>query len=184
MSQSIAESTYSDTDDILILDAGNGLHQWDRFETAVFDSLNADREIGRRVMLNAGAGRRVTEAEAPFFNSFAKRYLVEPDDERRSALAESIHDRTTTVLPHRIENLVASAAEPADFVLCKYVLQHLPTETLAAALERLKSLVAENGVIGIFSSVSMGDSYYFLQVPAKACHLIPEEGETVLGADI
>ncbi len=170
------DKTYGDTGDEVILTTPARLFdQWTQFEMQMFGALNADTSIARRVMLNAGAGRQVPDVEGPLFESFAKAFLLEPDDERRAALAVNTQGRNVTLLGDRLEQLASSSVEPADYVQCKYVLQHLHTELLPAAIERLKSTVAANGVIAIFSSSSPVESYFRLRVPDEAKHLVPAD---------
>lgn len=170
------DKTYGDTSDQVILTTPTTLFdQWSLFEAQMFGALHADKTIARRVMLNAGAGRQVPDVEQPLFNSFEQVYLLEPDDARRAALAESTADSRVKLLSERIENIDASRIAPIDFVQCKYVLQHLPSTLLPLAIEKLKSVVAKNGVIAIFSSSSPAESYFRVRVPDDAKHLVPPD---------
>jgi len=170
------DKTYADTSDQVILTTPVSLFdQWSQFEAQMFGALHADTAIARRVMLNVGAGRQVPDVEQPLFNSFETVYLLEPDDARRAALAESMTDPRVKLLSERIENLDVSRIEPADFVQCKYVLQHLNTDLLPLAITKLKSVVASKGVIAIFSSSSPAESYYRVRIPEDARHLVPHD---------
>lgn len=174
---STAEKTYSDTTDLAMINMTptDLFDQWNRFEEDIFNSLLADKTIGHGVLLNAGAGRRITESEAPFFNSFAKLYLLEPDSERRAMLTENTKGSGALLLSDRIEALDASTVDAIDFVQCKYVLQHIHTEVLPLTVERLKAVTAQNGVVGIFSAVSPGNSYFAMTVQDDAIHLLPAD---------
>ncbi len=171
------EKTYSDTTDLAIVSMTptHVFDQWNRFEEGIFSSLLADKTISRETLLNAGADRRITESEAPFFNSFAKIHLLEPDPERRATLAENTRGSGASLLSDRIENLDVSRIDAADFVQCKYVLQHIHTDVLPVAVARLKSVVAKKGVIGIFSAISPGNSYFAMTVQDDAHHLVPAD---------
>jgi len=173
-SMSNNDKAYGDTaDQVILTTPANLFDQWTLFEHQMFSSLNADTSIARRVMLNAGAGRQVPDVELPLFNSFERAYLLEPDDSRRAALAENTKDARVELLADRIEQLDVSHFEPADFVQCKYVLQHIHTDVLPLAIEKLKSAVAKNGVIAIFSSSSAEDSYFRMRVPEEAQNNVP-----------
>src|SRR5262245_3671046 len=121
------DKTYGDTADQVILTTPTSLFdQWSLFEANMFGALHADNTIQRRVMLNAGAGRQIPDVEQPLFNSFERVYLLEPDDERRAALAQNTSsDTRVSLLSERIEQLDAARIDAVDLLQCKYVLQHL-----------------------------------------------------------
>lgn len=175
MSMSHTDKTYADTLDgtIVSVTPSSLLDQWNRFEEDVFAKLSADETIRRHILLNAGAGRRITDTEAPFFSSFTERLLLEPDAERRANLAQDERARGAALLSDRIENLNSNVT--ADFVQCKYVLQHIHTDVFPQAIERLKSAVANDGAIGIFSTISPDHAFFQMSVPESALHRVPDE---------
>lgn len=170
------DTVYSDTaDNVLVRTTSALMDLWTQFEHDVFAGLIDDPAQRWEVLLNVGAGARVAQLEEPFVSRFRSVYLLEPDPQRRQALTQATAGRDMTILSDRIEDLGADTVPPADFVLCKYVLQHIRTDLLPAAVAGLKRTVAPQGTIGVFSAASKGEPYFRLSVPAAESGPVPQE---------
>lgn len=171
----VDKRTYADVTDTVILSVGGDiLQRWTDFETRMFEMVEADprQRFGR--LLNVGSGRRIAESETEFFGRFAAWDLVEPDDSRRSALAEVVADRPADLHGVRVEDLATSSIPPADFVLCKYVLQHISSETVRPAVSALTQVTAPGGATGVFVAVAESEEPFFqLLVPIDAFRQMP-----------
>ena len=171
----MTQSTYSDTNDKLMLSTGNALVEWAKFDAYILNKINQDKSIKRETILNAGAGRTVTDFEIPFFKSFEECFLVEPDDHRRKQLANNLCGLTAQVLSERIEQLSVNNNKSADFVLCKYVLQHVDTRKLDECFSSLKSIVRPGGRIGVFTAFSSEpNDFYQLLIDDDTQSAVPE----------
>lgn len=173
----MGERAYADTSDTVILSTTSDiLHEWTRFEEDVFRRLAADPEQKFDVLLNVGSGRRITDPERPFFDKFRRWYLLEPDDGRREALAAAVQDRDAVLLADRIEQLDTGGLPPADFVLCKYVLQHIETTLIGPATDVLRAAAAPGSRIGLFlATTASDDSVFQIVVPAEAAKAVPRK---------
>ncbi len=169
--------TYADVTDTVILSIGSEiLQEWVDFESRVFESLQADPQQRYDVLLNVGSGRRISESEQPFFDRFQRWFLVEPDDERRRVLASNVQGKDVVLLADRVELLGSSGAPPADFVLCKYVLQHIETSLVVPAARELLAAAAPGGKVGIFLALAEGeDPMYQMVVPVDAFRHMPRK---------
>lgn len=174
---SMGKRVYADEADTVILSSTSGiLHEWVQFEEDVFTRLGEDPEQQYGVLLNVGSGRRITEPEQPFFDRFATWYLLEPDEERRAALADQVAGRAATLLGDRIEDLDVAALPPADFVLCKYVLQHIDTSLIGPATQQLRAAAAPGATIGLFLAVTDSDESRFrIVIPEAAADDVPRK---------
>lgn len=171
----MGKRVYADVADTVILSTESDvLHEWLQFEVDVFDDLQADPHQKYGTLLNVGSGRRITEPEQPFFDRFGQWFLLEPDAGRRAALAEAVAGRNAVLLGDRIEQLDTATIPAADFVLCKYVLQHIETTLVAPAIQVLRSAAAPGGKVGLFLAlVDADESTYQLVVPAEAARAVP-----------
>lgn len=171
----LKRTTYADTSDQQILRAPRtGWQKRLDFITDTFEELSRDPSFGRGVLVNVGAGRTIVSDEAPFFRQFDRLLLMEPDDERRSALSQHPEAADAELLADRIQDVDPGRLPPADFVLCKWVLQHLPTDEVATAVDKLKAMCAPGGAIGIFSSSSPDEPYYVLSADQEVVEKLPE----------
>lgn len=169
--------TYADVTDTVILSIGGDiLQEWVDFESRVFETLQEDPQQRYEVLLNVGSGRRISESERPFFDRFERWYLVEPDDERRRVLATDVQGKDVVLLADRVERLGGSGAPPADFVLCKYVLQHVETSLVGPAVSELLAAAAPGGGVGIFLALAESEeSMYQMVVPIDAFRRMPRK---------
>lgn len=171
----LRRTTYADTTDRQILRTPQGERQKRvDFTAESFADLGRDRSFGRGVLVNVGAGRTIIPDEVAFFGQFDRVLLMEPDEERRTALAADPHAGGAELLSDRIQDVDPSRLAPADFVLCKWVLQHLPTGDLAAAVDKLKALCAPGGAVGIFSSSSATEPYFLLSAEPEVIEQLPD----------
>lgn len=167
-------TTYADRFDRHVMrHATDALQPWFDFVSVAFQDLRNDHSFGRRVVIDVGAGRAIEPDEMTFFRQFDRVVMLEPDDERRAALAV-VADPGTEILADPIQELNPASVPGADFVLCKWVIQHLPTDAVATAIETLKALCAPGGTLGIFSASSAGDPYYLLSAPQHVIAELPE----------
>lgn len=172
----MTQSTYSDTDDTLVSSIGNAFEAWVEFESYIFRRIDQDKSIVRSSLLNVGAGRLVTGAELPFFKSFRDCYLAEPDDARRQQLSTNLFGLPAKILSERIEELSPNTHGCVDFVLCKYVLQHIETGKLDECFLNLKSMVKPGGRIGLFTSFSSeADDFYQLIIAGDDMNEVPAQ---------
>lgn len=182
----LRRKTYADTSDQQILRSipSAALLKWGAYVTEVFDGLVRDASFARGVVLNVGAGRSIVPDEVPFLRQFERVVLLEPDDQRRAALTQDPQAAGAEFLSDPIQELDPASVPPADFVLCKWVLQHLPTEEVALAVEQLKTVCAPGGCVGIFSASSPAAPYFVLAAQPDVLaelppHLHPEQGNRV-----
>ncbi len=169
--------TYADVTDTVILSIGDEIMQeWVDFETRIFETLQEDPQQRYEVLLNVGSGRRISESERPFFNRFQRWFLVEPDDERRRVLASNVQGKDVVLLADRVELLGGSGAPPADFVLCKYVLQHVETALVVPAVRELLAAAAPGGKVGIFLALAESEEpMYQMVIPIDAFRRMPRK---------
>lgn len=172
----MAQAGYGDEADSVILSTTDDvLAGWAGFEQEQFERLTRAQSGRFGTVLNAGAGRRISETEAPFLERFDQWILLEPDDERRTALGRTLGDRPATMVGSRIEQIDPDSLGPVDCVLCKYVLQHVPTKSIGPAVTALRSVTAAGGRIVLFLAVSGGArSEYRLVVPIESVDKVPK----------
>lgn len=171
----LRRTIYADTADRQILRAPADARQarLDFIEES-FQALMQDESFARDVLVNVGAGRTIVPDEAPFFSQFQRVILMEPDDERRATLAEHPDAAGAELVGDRIQDVDPAQLPPADFVLCKWVLQHLPSLAVPSAVETLKAMCAPGGAVGIFSSSSAGEPFFLLSAQPDVLEQVPE----------
>lgn len=91
------------------------------------------------LMLDVGCGQgRLLPAFCPLFERIIG---IEPDANRFAASAEFVFDVGATEVVLLRGRVPEVELEPADFILCSHVLQHLPTVDLLPFLSDRKSVV-------------------------------------------
>lgn len=184
----LRRKTYADTHDLQMLRVlSHGMEERRAFVTDMFDRFGRDQSFRRGVLVNVGAGRAVVPDEVPFFRQFERVVLMEPDDERRALLQQDPGAAGAEFLGDPIQELDPQALPGADFVLCKWVLQHLPTADVALAVDQLKALCAPGGSVAIFSASSAAEPYFMLSAQPEVIaqlprHLRPAPGNRVARA--
>jgi hypothetical protein len=179
-------SAYGDTDDRVMLILGEALlDAFVEFETRAFADLAARLGPRTNTAVVVGAGRRVSESERPFLSRFDQAYLLEPDPDRRAALRASLSDSRFEVRGDPVEMLPQAGLPAPDVVLCKYVLQHLPTHALPAATAALRGAAGAAGEIAIFTSASDSDDYFRIAYRAEhAAHVAEALGRPLTSSII
>jgi len=106
----MAQAEYGDPLDVAMLSVPLGLwQQWADFEAKAYETVVNDPRQKFRTLINAGAGRRISENDMPFVERFETVYLLEPDAGRRRLLAESL-EKT----PRLRENVIGTRLEELD----------------------------------------------------------------------
>lgn len=184
----MSQAEYGDPVDVAMLSLPMSLwQQWADFEASAYETVIDDPRQKFGSLINAGAGRRISENDMPFVERFDSVYLLEPDAGRRGLLVESLEETPRlreNVLDTRLEELSAAELPGFDFVLCKYVLQHIRTDLMPAAAAKLVEITADDGALGIFSAhhptsrfevvVPVSD---FAKVPARWAKGMVQAGE-------
>jgi hypothetical protein len=172
----MSQAEYGDPLDVAMLSVPLGLwQQWADFEAKAYETVVNDPRQKFRTLINAGAGRRISENDMPFVERFDTVYLLEPDAGRRRLLAESLEKTPRlreNVIGTRLEELDARQVPQFDFVLCKYVLQHIRTDLMPAAAAKLVEITAADGALGIFSAHERTSRFEVL-VPASEFARVP-----------
>lgn len=168
-------ATYSDTFDRQnpTNDSAAAWSDYLAFISHEFERLRADRSFPRTTVLNVGAGKTVVDYEAAFFRQFGRVLLMEPDDERRSALGEHPDAVGAQLLSDRIQEVDPGQLPSADFFLCAWVLQHLPTDEVGSAVANLRALCSARGSVGIFTAYSE-QPFFLLKATPQVVAELPE----------
>lgn len=166
--------TYADVTDAMVLNTPQEVWDgWASWERGVFAELVEDPATRFGSLVNVGAGRKLADTEISFVDRFESLILVEPDELRCAELRRNLGGRSATIVQEGFGDLGSGAIPQADFVLCKYVLQHLPTGLVATAVAELVSLMAPGGTLGVFTSYSDGDAYFRLNIAPDASDMVP-----------
>lgn len=150
---------YSDPHDLLV-----GLPAGKLFNRACIQKLDRGFAGPRRLLVDVGTGRGLN-VQADFVASFARAYLVEPhpDRFRRLQTVASVYPNVAAVQSDA-QSLTGDLVPfgQADFVMAKYVVQHIPTWQIQPFFNRLIDLARPGGQIGLFVATAGDGPPYFV----------------------